>query len=60
MPEPNLPPLKLVYDPAGTEDSKHVNLFHVRTRLKELPEVGRQRLVKSYGLKLETALLILV
>lgn len=59
MPEPNLPPLKVTYDP-GSTDSKTVNIAKLRSRLKELPEVTRKRLMKQFGLKLETAIMIVV
>lgn len=59
MPEPNLPPVKVIYDPAST-DPDAVNIAKLRGRLRELPEVTRKRLMKSFGVKMETALLITV
>lgn len=59
MPEPNLPPVKVTYNPSS-EDSRAVSIAQLRDRLKELPEVTRQRLMTAFGLKLETALMIVV
>jgi len=61
MPEPNLPPLRLRYDPASAGDnSGPVNIAAAMKRMKELPDVTRTRLVKNYNLKLETAVVIVV
>jgi len=59
MPEPNLPPLKVVYEPGAGRRGDKVNIADLRTKMKELPEVTRQRLIKSFGVKLETAIIIL-
>ena len=62
MPEPNLPPLRLTYDPHGelSPNPNTVNIAQVRKGLKELPEVTRARLMKSYDLRLETAIVLVV
>ncbi|XP_072040235.1 glutamyl-tRNA(Gln) amidotransferase subunit B, mitochondrial-like [Amphiura filiformis] len=59
MPEPNLPPL-IVYDNKSIESATNVksavNIDELRQCLPELPEAQRQRLVKDYGIKLESAI----
>lgn len=59
MPEPNLPPLRLTYDPLESNKSL-VNVALMRKRLVELPEVTRKRLVKRYGLRLPAAIILVV
>ncbi|XP_038055251.1 glutamyl-tRNA(Gln) amidotransferase subunit B, mitochondrial-like [Patiria miniata] len=58
MPEPNLPPL-ILYDNAtihtASDARSVVNIDEVRGRLPELPEAKRQRLVKDYGIRLDSA-----
>ncbi len=63
MPEPNLPPL-IVYDNesinSATNMNSAVNIDVLKQRLPELPEAQRQRLVKDHGIKLESAIKLVV
>ncbi|XP_022092795.1 glutamyl-tRNA(Gln) amidotransferase subunit B, mitochondrial-like isoform X2 [Acanthaster planci] len=58
MPEPNLPPL-ILYDNStihtASDARSVVNIDEVKGRLPELPEAKRERLVKDYGIRLESA-----
>jgi hypothetical protein len=62
MPEPNLPPLRLTYDPHATPEpnSNIVNIAHVWKGLKELPDVTRERLMRTFDLRLEMAIVLVV
>jgi Asp-tRNA(Asn)/Glu-tRNA(Gln) amidotransferase B subunit len=59
MPEANLPPLRVINDP-GSEESETVNVAKVEKNLEELPEMTRKRIMKGFGLRLETAIVIVV
>jgi Asp-tRNA(Asn)/Glu-tRNA(Gln) amidotransferase B subunit len=59
MPEPNLPPLRVINDPRS-EESEHVNVAKVEKNLEELPEMTRERIMKAFALRLETAIVIVV
>ena len=63
MPEPNLPPL-IVYDKESVKGAPSVdtavNIDELRTRLPELPEAQRQRLMDDYGIKMESAIKLVV
>ena len=61
MPEPNLPPIRLSYDPAESEGNTSViNIASIRKRLKELPSNTRKSLVKKYGIIMQSAMAIVV
>ncbi|CAG7726265.1 unnamed protein product [Allacma fusca] len=57
MPEPNLPPIRLLYEP-NASSSSGPNILHVQRKMKELPEVTRNRLVKKYGIRMQSAIVI--
>jgi Asp-tRNA(Asn)/Glu-tRNA(Gln) amidotransferase B subunit len=59
MPEANLPPLRVINDP-GSEESETVNVAKVEKNLEELPEMTRERIMKAFALRLETAIVIVV
>ena len=59
MPEPNLPPIRLSYDPLESNNSL-VNVGKMKKRLVELPEVTRNRLVKRHGLRMPAAIILVV
>ena len=63
MPEPNLPPL-IVYDNESVKGAPSVdtavNIDELRARLPELPEAQRQRLMDDYGIKMESAIKLVV
>jgi Asp-tRNA(Asn)/Glu-tRNA(Gln) amidotransferase B subunit len=56
MPEPNLPPLRLVDDDASRPDKINViDINDYRTSMPELPATTRQRMVDKLGLTLDMA-----
>ena len=63
MPEPNLPPL-ILYDSNTINKASHnssiVNIDEVRGQLPELPEAKRRRLVVDYGIRLDSAVKLVV
>eukprot|EP00092_Neocalanus_flemingeri_P027571 GFUD01029912.1.p1 GENE.GFUD01029912.1~~GFUD01029912.1.p1 ORF type:complete len:553 (+),score=205.74 GFUD01029912.1:39-1697(+) len=53
MPEPNLPPLRLVDD--NTDHTDMINISPIRSTMPELPAQTRSRLSDQFGLSLVTA-----
>lgn len=63
MPEPNLPPLRvLLNDPSAVPDSyrDHVNVQCLRRKLPELPQETRAKLTNKYGISPESAAILVV
>jgi len=61
MPEPNLPTLKLNYDPEEKEGTGNlINVAKIRKKLKPHPDVMRRNLVRTFEMRLETAIIIVV
>jgi Asp-tRNA(Asn)/Glu-tRNA(Gln) amidotransferase B subunit len=63
MPEPNLPPLRVLLDdchdvPAA--DSQHVNADYLKRTLPELPRETREKLTNQYGISPESAIILVV
>ncbi|KAJ9577129.1 hypothetical protein L9F63_006301 [Diploptera punctata] len=59
MPEPNLPPLRLIMDSDDTRcrvNENLVNVSELRNQLPELPAETRKRLVSQFGLSQEIAI----
>ncbi|KAK7865001.1 hypothetical protein R5R35_000026 [Gryllus longicercus] len=58
MPEPNLPPLRLLIEgQLIPKDAKNlVNVTELQNRIPELPEETRRKLIKQYGLSSESAI----
>ena len=54
MPEPNLPPLRLLDDDNGSTGSR-LNVNGIRSGMPELPGETRQRYVDEFGLSLDIA-----
>lgn len=57
MPEPNLPPLHIAVGPIK---QGVVNAEALRSKLPEMPEETRSKLVKDFGLNLEHAIILVV
>ena len=55
MPEPNLPPLRLVDGDDGAGKSRLLNVNKIRSGMPELPGQTRQRYVDLFGLTLDVA-----
>ena len=50
MPEPNLPPLKLIDQDKPSENYNILNVNHYREKLPELPYKTRSKLMDKYEL----------
>lgn len=63
MPEPNLPPLRVLLNGQhAIPDTKtdHVNVDCLRRKLPELPEKTREKLINQYGISQESAIILVV
>ncbi|GLH00227.1 Glutamyl-tRNA(Gln) amidotransferase subunit B, mitochondrial [Gryllus bimaculatus] len=62
MPEPNLPPLRLLIEgQLIPKDAKNlVNVRELQNRIPELPEETRRKLIKQYGLSSESAIQLVI
>jgi Asp-tRNA(Asn)/Glu-tRNA(Gln) amidotransferase B subunit len=63
MPEPNLPPLWVVFsdqDAAQSTYSDCVNVDCLRRKLPELPQETRRKLTNKYGISPESAIILVV
>lgn len=63
MPEPNLPPLRVLLDDCHNVPdsySHHVNAGYLRRTLPELPRETRQKLTNQYGISPESAFILVV
>lgn len=61
MPEPNLPPLRVLLDDChGVPDSysHHVNVGYLKRTLPELPRETREKLTNQYGISPESAIIL--
>lgn len=62
MPEPNLPPLKLIDEEGADSESMtdQVNIAHLRQSKIELPDLTRKNFMETYNLRLELAQTLMV
>lgn len=63
MPEPNLPPLRVLLDDCHSVPdsySHHVNAGYLKGTLPELPRETRQKLTDQYGISSESAIILVV
>lgn len=61
MPEPNLPPLHLNIDGNNTESNhKLIDVIKIKNELPELPEETRQKLMQTYDVAQDVAVILLV
>nr|CAD7399982.1 unnamed protein product [Timema poppensis] len=58
MPEPNLPPLRVVNDGETSADLSLVNVNELKTRLPELPAETRQKLGEQFRLPAESIIIL--
>nr|CAD7567611.1 unnamed protein product [Timema californicum] len=58
MPEPNLPPLRVVNDGETSADLSLVNVNELKTRLPELPAETRQKLGEQFRLPAESVIIL--
>ncbi|PSN35757.1 Glutamyl-tRNA(Gln) amidotransferase subunit B [Blattella germanica] len=60
MPEPNLPPLRLIVDPKDRRQSTKdlINVNYLRNKIPELPAETRERLIYKFGIPSETAIIL--
>nr|CAD7199734.1 unnamed protein product [Timema douglasi] len=60
MPEPNLPPLRVVNDGETSADLSLVNVNELKTRLPELPAETRQKLGEQFRLPAESIIILVI
>jgi Asp-tRNA(Asn)/Glu-tRNA(Gln) amidotransferase B subunit len=63
MPEPNLPPLRVLLDDCHSvpdSDSHHVNVGYLKRTLPELPRETRENLTNRYRISQESAVILVV
>jgi Asp-tRNA(Asn)/Glu-tRNA(Gln) amidotransferase B subunit len=63
MPEPNLPPLRVLLDdqPAVPNTCRdHINVHSLSKKLPELPSERRAKLTNKYGISPESAAILVV
>nr|CAD7426548.1 unnamed protein product [Timema monikensis] len=60
MPEPNLPPLRVVNDGETSTDLSLVNVNELKTRLPELPAETRQKLAEQFCLPAESVIILVI
>lgn len=60
MPEPNLPPLHINTDGNKTDLAEIIDLNAIRETIPELPEETRQKLMITYGITQDVAVILMV
>lgn len=60
MPEPNLPPLHINTDGNKTDFAGLIDINAIRQTIPELPEVTRQKLMNTYGMTTDVAIVLMV
>lgn len=60
MPEPNLPPLRLIVDENSPKIPGLIDVTSIKRQIPELPEATRQKLVSVYGLTYDVAAILMV
>jgi Asp-tRNA(Asn)/Glu-tRNA(Gln) amidotransferase B subunit len=63
MPEPNLPPLRVLLNgehAVPDTERDYVNVDYLRRKLPEFPRETREKLVNQYGISPEAAIILVV